>query len=201
MVGIKNRTFAYVANARKDKQDNLILGGPAASSIHFGKDIPAHEIDMGEGAFLLSAAYATQLLTPPAPPETEPNTVTPAPVGSTQLGQPSPPVYPLPGDGGKKVNEPPVPTIPAMPPARPVAPSQSGQRYHLRLNCKPDDLFEVMKALNKLNEHSMSMNVTVFAVASAKPDHPFIANTLHNLVVEPMLEESDVVIQEEQVEE
>lgn len=71
----------------------------------------------------------------------------------------------------------------------------------LYIFCNPDDLFEVMKALDKLNDHSMSMNITVFAVASAKPDQPFIANTLHNLVVEPMLEESDVVIQEEQVEE
>src|SRR5258707_2408020 len=71
----------------------------------------------------------------------------------------------------------------------------------LYIFCNPDDLFEVMKALDKLNDRSMSMNITVFAVASAKPDQPFIANTLHNLVVEPMLEESDVVIQEEQVEE
>jgi hypothetical protein len=201
MVGIKNRTFAYVANARKDEQGNLILGGPAASSVHFGKDIPAHEIDMGEGAYLLSAVYATQLLTPPAPPKIEPGAETPTPGGSAQPGQPSPPAYPLPGEGGKKVNEPPATTIPTPPPARPVAPGQSGQHYRLRLNCKPDDLFEVMKALDKLNERSMSMNITVFAVASAKPDQPFIANTLHNLVVEPMLEESDVVIQEEQVEE
>jgi hypothetical protein len=41
--------------------------------------------------------------------------------------------------------------------------------------------------------------VTVFA--GAKPGQPFSANTLHNLVVEPMIEESDVIVLEEQVEE
>lgn len=71
MVGVKNRTFAYVANAHKDTHENLVFGSPALTSVYFGKDIPAHEIDMGEGAYLLSAAYAQQLLTPPAPPKVE----------------------------------------------------------------------------------------------------------------------------------
>ena len=36
-------------------------------------------------------------------------------------------------------------------------------------------------------------------MAKAKPDQPFVANTLHNLIVEPIVEESDVVVLEEQV--
>ncbi len=35
----------------------------------------------------------------------------------------------------------------------------------------------------------------------AKPDQQFVANTLHNLIVEPIVEESDVMVLEGQVEE
>jgi hypothetical protein len=45
----------------------------------------------------------------------------------------------------------------------------------------------------------MSMNIAV--VATAKPDATFVANTMHNLVVEPMTEESDVFVEQELVEE
>ncbi len=41
----------------------------------------------------------------------------------------------------------------------------------------------------------------VIVIATAKPGQPFNANTLHNLVVEPMVEESDAIVLEEQVEE
>src|SRR5207245_212688 len=85
-VGIKNRTFAYAANARKDNQGNLVFGGSAATTIQFGTDVSVHELDMGEGAFLLSAAYAQQLLTSPAPTKVEPAVAkTPA---TTNGGQP-----------------------------------------------------------------------------------------------------------------
>ncbi len=72
---------------------------------------------------------------------------------------------------------------------------------HLRLKVKPGDFFYVMKAVERLNERAAPMETTVSVVASAKTDQPFVANTLHNLVVEPMVEESDVVVLEEQVEE
>ena len=112
VVGIKNRTFGYVANARKDEQGNLHFGGPVATTIQFGKDVPAHEIDMGEGAFLLSAAYATQLLTPP---KVELSTTTPTTNAGTQPDQQPPPVYSPPGngEGGMKIviNEPPAPEV------------------------------------------------------------------------------------------
>jgi len=195
VVGIKNRTFAYVANARSDEQGNLHFGGPVATTIQFGKDVPTHEIDMGEGAFLLSAAYATQLLTPP---KVEPVVSIPA---DTQPGHQSPPAYSPPAEGGSKteVNEPPVPTLPTALPARPVAPGRGGQRYHLQLNCRPSDFFEVMKALEKLNDRAISMTIAV--VATAKPGEAFVANTMHNLVVEPMIEESDVFVGQELVEE
>ncbi len=200
VVGIKNRTFAYVANARSDEQGNLHFGGPVATAIQFGKDVPAHEIDMGEGAFLLSAAYATQLLTPPAPPNVEPVVTIPA---DTQPGRQSLPAYAPPGDGegGSKtaVNEPLAPMLPTASPARPVAPGRGGQRYHLRLNCRQTDFFEVMKALEKLNDRAISMTIAV--VATAKPGEAFLANTMHNLVVEPMIEESDVFVEQELVEE
>ena len=197
-VGIKNRTFAYVANARTDNQGNLILGGSAATAIQFGKDVAAHELDMGEGAFLLSAAYATQLLTPPAPPKVEPVVMIPE---DTQSGQQDPPVYSPPTEGGSKtmVNEPPTPEISMTPPTKPVAPGRGGQRYRLRLKCKPGDFFEVMKALEKLNDRAASMNIAV--IAAAKPGEAFVANTMHNLVVEPMIEESDVFVEQELVEE
>src|SRR6266700_6996457 len=182
VVGIKNRTFAYVANARSDEQGNLTFSGPITTTIQFGKDVPAHEIDMGEGAFLLSAAYATQLLTPPAPPKVEPVVTIAA---DTQPGHQSPPAYssPADGEGGSKtaVNEPLAPTLPTVPPAKAVTPGRGGQRYHLRLNCRPTDFFEVMKALEKLNDRAMSMTIAV--VATAKPGEAYVANTMHNLVV------------------
>lgn len=56
-----------------------------------------------------------------------------------------------------------------------------------------------MKALEKLNERAMSMNIAV--VARAKPGEAFVANTMHNLVVEPMTEESEVFVELELVEE
>ena len=45
------------------------------------------------------------------------------------------------------------------------------------------------------------MNTTITVFATARTDQPFNANTMHNLVVEPMVEESDVVVLEEHVEE
>ena len=45
------------------------------------------------------------------------------------------------------------------------------------------------------------MDTTVTVIATAKPGQPFVANTLHNLVVEPMVEESNAKVLEEQVEE
>jgi uncharacterized RmlC-like cupin family protein len=71
----------------------------------------------------------------------------------------------------------------------------------LRLKVKPGDFFYVMQALERHNERAASMETMVSAVATAKTDQPFVANTLHNLVEEPMVEENDVVVLEEQVEE
>jgi len=206
IVGIKNRTFAYVANAHKDNQENLMLSGPASATVHFGKDVPAHEIDMGEGAFLLSAAFAQQLLTPPAPAKVEPAPVpdVPASTGEIQPGQQPLQVYIPAGEEGKTmVNDSLSPTLaaPVPPPAKPVAPGQGGQRYRLRIRIKPGDFFEVTKALERLNDRSATIDTTVIVIAMAKPGQPFNANTLHNLVVEPMVEESDAIVLEEQVEE
>jgi len=41
----------------------------------------------------------------------------------------------------------------------------------------------------------------VAVVATAKPVEAFVANTMHNLVVEPMIEESEVFVEQEFVEE
>lgn len=193
-VGIKNRTFGYVANARKDAQETLLLSGPATSAVRFGVDVPGHELDMGEGAFLLSAAYAEQLLTPPASPKTEIQTK-----GSpeTETGEQQLEVYSSETSGrgrSPQIEE------PASPVSRPVAPGRGGRFYHLRLKAKLDDFYYVMKALERLNERAASLETTVSVVATAKPNQPFVANTLHNLVVEPMVEESDAVVLEEQVE-
>ena len=43
--------------------------------------------------------------------------------------------------------------------------------------------------------------MTIAVVATAKPGETFVANTIHNLVVEPMIEESDVFVEQELVEE
>src|SRR5437588_1666586 len=195
-VGIKNRTFAYVANARTDNQGNLILGGPAATAIQFGKDVAAHELDMGEGAFLLSAAHAQQLLTPPVLSKVEENPITSS---DDQAGQSSPQY----GDeaGKTTVHETAPPTIPVVPPGKPVTTGRGGQSYRLRLQIKPEDFFEVTKALERLNDRSATMDTTVTVMATAKTGQPFVANTMHNLVVEPMVEESHVHVLEEQVEE
>jgi hypothetical protein len=84
-------------------------------------------------------------------------------------------------------------------PVRSAVPGRGGQRYHLRFRCKPTDFYEVMKALEKLNDRAMSMDIAV--VATAKTGEAFVANTMHNLVVEPMTEESDVFVEQEMVEE
>ncbi len=198
VVGMKNRTFGYVANARRDAQENLILSGPAATVVHFGEDVPAHELDMGEGAFLLSAAYAQQLLTPPVPLKTEIETTSGT---GTETGERQTGGYGGEAGTGAIVNEPPLITEPAPSVSKPVAPGRGGRGYRLRLKVKPGDFFYVMQALERLNERTGSMETTVSVVATAKPDQPFVANILHNLVVEPMVEESDVVVLEEQVEE
>src|SRR6266852_3684523 len=202
-VGIKNRTFGYVANARRDAQENLVLNGPAATVVHFGEDVPNHELDMGEGAFLLSAAYAQQLLAPPAPPKVEPPPVTQIPGDSQQEQQPSQVYIPV-GETGKTIindSPSPSPVLPASSPAKPVAPGHSGQRYRLRIQAKPGDFFEVTKALERLADRSAAMHTTITVLATARADQPFNANTMHNLVVEPMVEESNATVLEEQVEE
>jgi hypothetical protein len=51
-----------------------------------------------------------------------------------------------------------------------------------------------MQALKRLNELAASRETLVSAVATAKPDQPFVANMLHNMVVELMVEESDMVV-------
>ncbi len=166
--------------------------------MHFGEDVSTLELDMGEGAFLLSAAYAQQLLTPPAPPKTElePTSGIGMETGEQRLG-----IYGDETGGGAVVNEPPLITEPTFLVSRPVAPGRGGRGYRLRLKVKPGDFFYVMQALERLNDKAASMETTVSVVATAKTDQPFVANTLHNLVVEPMVEESDVVVLEEQVEE
>jgi len=45
------------------------------------------------------------------------------------------------------------------------------------------------------------MYTTIIVIATAKPNQPFIANTMHNLVVEPLVEESEVDVIKERVEE
>ncbi len=204
MVGVKNRSFAYVANASKDNQGKLVLVGPAAATVQFGKDIPAHELDMGEGAFLLSAAYAEQLLAPPPPPVQA--KVETAPVGptignDTAVGQ-LPAMSVSPGEAGRKVvNEPPGVMMPVVPSAQSVAPGKGGQRYRVSMKIQPEDFFEVTKAFERLNDRAGKMDITVTVIATAKPGQSFVANTMHNLVVEPLVEESEVVVMEERVEE
>ncbi len=204
IVGIKNRTFAYVGNALKDNKENLVLSGPASTTVHFGKDVLAYELDMGEGAFLLSAAYAQQLLTPPVPPRIEPalEPEMPTTLSDPQQGQQPSHVYTPSGEAGKAVINDGLPlTIPQPPPAQPVAPGQGGQRYRLRTQIKQADFFEVTKALERLNDRAAPLDTTMIVIATARPGQPFNANSLHNLVVEPMVEESNVKVLEEQVEE
>ena len=56
-----------------------------------------------------------------------------------------------------------------------------------------------MKALEKLNDRAMSMNIAV--VTTAMSGEAFVVNMMHNLVVEPMTEESEVFVEQELVEE
>lgn len=204
-LGVKNRIFAYVANAHKDSQNNLVLGGLTTHTIYFGKDIPSHEIDMGEGAFLLSATYAQQLLTPPTQPQNKPDAPTSAINGETQI-----PTLQTSGSESKDssktiIHEPTLSstTVSTSPQstAKPVPPGHGGQHYRLTMQIQPGDFFEVTKALETLLELASSMETTITVVATAKPGQSFTANTLHNRVVEPMIEESNVSVLEERVEE
>ncbi len=200
IVGVKNRTFAYVANAHKDSQENLVLGGPASTTVYYGRDIRANELDMGESAFILSAAYAQQLLTPPVPARVEPVAETPATTNDVQPSQQPPQTHK--GETGRTVvHDSPLPTTPVPSAAKPIAPGRGGQHYRLSVKIKPGDFYEVTKALERLNDQSTIMDTTVTVIATAKAGQPFNANTMHNLVVEPMVEESNVVVLEEHVEE
>ena len=200
IVGVKNRTFAYVANAHMDNQENLVLGGPASTTVYYGRDIRANELDMGESAFILSAAYAQQLLTPPVPARVEPVVENPATTNDVQPGQQTPQTYK--GEAGRTVvHDSPLQTIQAPTAAKPVTPGRGGQHYRLRMKIKPDDFYEVSKALERLNDQAVTMDTTVTVIATAKAGQLFNANTMHNLLVEPMVEASDVVVLEEQVEE
>jgi hypothetical protein len=49
-----------------------------------------------------------------------------------------------------------------------------------------------MEAVERLNDRAGKMDITVMVVATAKPGQSFVANTMHNLVVEPLVEESEV---------
>ncbi|MEO9027328.1 MAG: DUF499 domain-containing protein, partial [Ktedonobacteraceae bacterium] len=195
-VGVKNRTFGYVTNARKDNQECLILSAPAASSVYFGTDIPWNELDTGEGTYILSAAYAQQLLTPPAPVKVEPEPASDN--GSSGEG-----TYEPAGDGGRKsVNEPPPAIVAEAPPGKPVAPGQGGQHYRLAIHSKNlGDLYEIQKALEKLEERSTTLHITIHIVANSKPGQSFQRNMLHNLVVESIIEETNAEIIDERVEE
>ena len=59
-----------------------------------------------------------------------------------------------------------------------VSPTSEGQT---------GDFFYVMQALERLNERAASMETTVSVVATAKTDQMFVANILHNWVVEPLV--------------
>jgi hypothetical protein len=89
--------------------------------------------------------------------------------------------------------------MPGLPAAQSVAPGKGGQRYRVSMKIGPEDFFAVMKALERLNDRAGKIDIMV--VATAKPGQFFVANTMHNLVVEPLVEESEVVVMEERVEE
>ena len=168
IVGVKNRTFAYVANAHKDNHENLLLGSPASTSVYFGKDIPAHEIDMGDGAFLLSATYAQQLLAPPVPAKVETPAHTDIPAfeydsQKTRSGSPSEANRPIVHDEPSTL----------LSSSQPVAPGQGGQHYRLRLHTKSEDVFEVMKALQNLGGLIESMQIAIVAttICAQEPRH------------------------------
>ena len=91
--------------------------------------------------------------------------------------------------------------LPVPPSAKPVPPGRGGRYYRLIMNIKPGDFFEVSKAPDKLNDLADTMDTTVTVFATAKSGQPFHVNTIHNWVIEPMVEESNVIVQEEQVEE
>jgi hypothetical protein len=215
--GVKQRIFAYVANARKDQNGNLVLGSQQASSIRFGEEIRANELDMGEGAFLLSAAYAEQLLatfTAQAAPtmyEAPVNEPVSVPRSSNSILPPVQGSFPFAsstGQAGGIVRETPsaypqmqTSLSPEPPPVRPVGPGQGGKRYRLHMRLTTNQFFDVMQALERLNEDSATELIDIFVTATAKSDQTFTRNKLHNLVVEPMLEASDVEVVEEEVEE
>lgn len=150
MVGIKNRTFAYVANARKDEQENLVLSGHAPASVQFGKEVPTYELDMGEGAYILSAAYAQQLLTPLTLPE--PEIVATPPTGEMKPGYGASGTHS--GETGKapvrEAAPPLISTLPIPSGAKPAPPGRGGRYYRLTMKIKPGDFFEVSKALSTL---------------------------------------------------
>jgi hypothetical protein len=203
-VGIKNGTIAYVANARKNEQEQLMLPGPASSTVHLKKEISAREIDMGSGAYLLSAALAQQLLMPLAPTRRNDETDLETANHPPDIGWKRPEKYanPYVKEGSEKLGN---GGLAGQPGGQrtlgggSVASGRGGKTYRLHLRATPDQLFEVLKSLHKLGDYSSTLDIHI--TATTKTGQSFVKNTLHNLIVEPMVEESDVVILEEQVEE
>ena len=194
-VGVRNRTFAYATSARKDSQEHLIFNGPATSSIYFGKEIPWRDLDTGEGAYIISASYAQQLLTPPVLSKAEPE---PVPGEDSGTSAPYPPAHPDPNG----VSEPAAAPIVEPVPGKPVAPGQGGQHYRLSLrSSNPGDFYEIQNALERLQQQSAKVSMTINVFATARPNQAFQRNTLHNLVVEPITEETSAEIVDERVEE
>lgn len=194
-VGVRNRTFAYAANVRKDGQERLIFSGPAASSIYFGTDIPWSDLDTGEGTYIISAAYAQQLLTPPVQPKIEPEPASDQPSSADKPYKPE-------GTGIKVANEPAIPPIIESNVGKAVVPGQGGQHYRLSLRSNNlGDLYEIQQALERLEKQSATITITMNIFATVKPGQSFQRNSLHNLVVEPITEETNAEIVEERVEE
>ena len=48
------------------------------------------------------------------------------------------------------------------------------------MKIRPEDFFEVMKALERVNERAGKMDTTVTVVATAKPGQSFMANTMED---------------------
>lgn len=194
-IGVRNRTFAYATNVRKDSQEHLIFNGSVVNGIYFGKELAPHNIDTGENTYIISASYAQQLLTPPTPPTVEPE---PAPRASASTPTPYAPTP----SSAHGVSEPAAPLTATPVPGKPVAPGQGGQHYRFSLHSNNlGDLYEIQQALERLQQRAEKISITINVLATSQPNQPFQRNTLHNLIIEPITEETSAEILDERVEE
>lgn len=190
IAGIKNRTFGYVTNVPLDGLQRPIFKDIAASCVFFDVDLPWNDLHTGSGAYIVSVAFAQQLLRPPLLSQAEP---------AMHASREEQDQYISPS--ARSTGDAALSRLAVSPQPRPtVAADQRGQRYRLALHSRnPGDFEDIQQALERLEQQSATLSITIEITATSKPSQWFQRNTLHNLIVEPLTEDKKVEVIKEEI--